>query len=290
MSTIRVLSRESALAIRQAELVLAAIKKYDPALTAEIITMKTEGDRIQDTPLDTIGGKGLFVKELDAALRAGRGDICVHSMKDMPALDGDDLPIVAVSRREDARDALVLPKGATKLDFSKPIGCSSARRAIQLRRLYPRAKTAPVRGNVTTRLDKLDAGEYSALVLASAGLRRLGLASRISRAFAPDEMIPAACQGIIAVQGAGAPAPYLVAFHDERAAVCAGVERAFIAELGADCFAPVAVYARHEGDHILINAMYAFDGEPLYDTRASALDAAETAARAMARGFLRGRR
>src|SRR5699024_2791763 len=137
------------------------------------------------------GGKGLFVKELDRALLSGRTDLSVHSLKDMPMEISEELPIVAYSRREDPRDVLVLPAGAKEVDFQKPIGCSSLRRVLQLKELFPQATFASVRGNVLTRLSKLDAGEYGALVLAAAGLKRLGLEDRISRYFSVEEILPA---------------------------------------------------------------------------------------------------
>lgn len=289
MKTIRILSRDSALAVRQAQLVMEAIARGDPAIRLALHTMKTEGDRALDKSLDAIGGKGLFVRELDAALLSGKGDLSVHSYKDMPAGENPALPVVAVSAREDARDALVLPEGAEKLDLSKPVGCSSARRAVQLRLLFPGITIAPLRGNVPTRLKKLDAGEFGALVLAAAGLRRLGLGDRISRVFEPEEMLPAACQGIIAAQGrAGEDFACLRLFHDETAALCAKTERAFLAALGADCFSPVAVYARPEGARVNIGAMFVGkNGAPRFARAAvNAADAA-AAAEELAGRFLR---
>jgi hydroxymethylbilane synthase len=208
----------------------------------------------------------------------------------LPLGDNPALPLVAFSAREDARDALVLPVGISKLDTAKPIGCSSARRAAQLKILYPEARVAPVRGNVPTRLRKLDGGEYSALVLAAAGLKRLGLESRISRAFAPEEMLPAACQGIIAVQARrGEDTGYLRLFRDAESELCARAERAFTAALGADCSAPVAAYARREGDCYKINVMYVgADGAPRFNCAMTDADGLISAAIELARGFLRG--
>ena len=185
-------SRESRLAVIQSQMVLDFIKAHHPALDVELLTMKTTGDIILDRTLDKVGGKGLFVKELDRALMDGRSDLSVHSLKDMPMEVPKELPLVAFSKREDPRDVLVLPKGVEKLDFSKPIGCSSQRRILQLKELFPEAEFQSVRGNVLTRLQKLDSGEYGALVLAAAGLKRLGLEDRISQYFEPEEIIPAA--------------------------------------------------------------------------------------------------
>ena len=195
MKPIRVGSRESRLAVVQAQEVITRL-----GVPCELVTMKTTGDRILDRTLDQVGGKGLFVRELDRALAAGGIDLAVHSLKDLPMEQPDGLPVVAYLPREDARDALVLPAGAAAPDPAKPIGCASARRRVQLERLFPGLRVEPVRGNVLTRLARLDAGEYGALVLAAAGLRRLGLEARISRLFSPEELLPAAGQGILAVQ------------------------------------------------------------------------------------------
>ena len=185
-------SRESKLAVVQSMEVVKHLRKVLPEAEIQLLTMKTAGDRILDRTLDQIGGKGLFVRELDKALRDRAADLTVHSLKDMPAELPEDLPLVGWSRRADPRDVLVLPKGRTEPDPSLPIGTASFRRRIQLEALYPGFAVRPVRGNVQTRLRKLDEGEYGALVLAAAGLKRMGLEDRISRYFTVDEMIPAA--------------------------------------------------------------------------------------------------
>ena len=164
-------SRESRLAVIQSEMVKKYIEEHSPEIQAEILTMKTTGDIILDRTLDKIGGKGLFVKELDKALMEKKSDLSVHSLKDMPMEVPEELPLVAYSKREDPRDVLVLPKGQETMDKRKPIGCSSLRRILQLKELFPDMEFKSVRGNVLTRLKKLDSGEYSALVLAAAGLR-----------------------------------------------------------------------------------------------------------------------
>ena len=194
-------SRESRLAVIQTRLVADYIENTLPEAEVRLLTMKTTGDRILDRPLEAVGGKGLFVKELDRALLEGRTELSVHSLKDLPMELPPELPILGFSRREDPRDVLVLPAGKTHWDRSKPLGCSSKRRILQLQRLYPEVEAALVRGNVQTRLRKLDEGQYGALVLAAAGLKRLGLEDRISRYFSTEEMVPAAGQGILAIQG-----------------------------------------------------------------------------------------
>jgi hydroxymethylbilane synthase len=201
MKKVRIGSRESELAVRQSQILIDSIKQNHEQIEVELITMKTTGDIILDKSLDKIGGKGLFVKELDCALIERRSDLSVHSLKDMPMDIPDSLPIVAFSKREDPRDALILPVGCNEIHLELPIGCSSQRRMIQLKKIYPNANFKGLRGNVLTRLEKLDRGEYGALVLAVAGIKRLGLEHRINRIFSKEEMIPAAGQGILAVQG-----------------------------------------------------------------------------------------
>ena len=248
-------SRGSQLAVIQAELVMASIAGLHPDIELSLLTLKTTGDRILDRPLDKIGGKGLFVKELDASLRDGRTDLTVHSCKDLPAEIPEDLPLAAFTKRGDPRDVLVLPQGVRELHG--PIGCSSLRRRLPLEALFPGVETVPVRGNVLTRLEKLDRGDFGALVLAAAGLKRLGLEDRISRYFSVDEMIPAAGQGILAVQcRAGMDTAFLDGVRDADAAACALAERAYIKELDGGCSSPVAAHAVIDGDAITITGLY----------------------------------
>ena len=284
MKKLRAGSRESRLAVVQTELVMAAIREREAACEIELVTMKTTGDKILDRTLDKVGGKGLFVKELDAALLDGRVDFTVHSCKDLPMDLDPRLPLAGFSRRADPRDALVLPEGTAELDRSKPIGCASARRALQLKRLFPGQPVAPVRGNVLTRLAKLDGGQYAALVLAVSGLERLGLEGRISRVFSTDEMLPAAGQGILAVQiRAGEDAGYLSAFLDREAADCALAERAFVRRLDGGCSSPVAAFATVEGETLTLRGMdVTAEGEPIFDTITGPRDQGEALGIALA--------
>ena len=250
-------SRESRLAVIQSEIVKKYIEEQNPDIQVEILTMKTTGDIILDRTLDKIGGKGLFVKELDKALLEKRSDISVHSLKDMPMEVSEKLPLAAYSRREDPRDVLVLPKGRETMDKTKPIGCSSLRRILQLKELFPDMAFKSVRGNVLTRLRKLDDGEYGALVLAAAGLKRLGLEERISRYFTVSEIIPAAGQGILAVQGrAGEDFSYLADFQDQEAAWAATAERAFVRYLDGGCSSPVAAHGQVQGEELNLLGLY----------------------------------
>ena len=241
---IKVGSRESMLAVKQAEIVMESIKKSHPHIEIELVTFKTKGDKILDRTLDKIGGKGLFIKELEQALLDKNIDIAVHSYKDMPYEEVNELPIIALSKRETPFDVLVLPKDANKIDRSKPVGSSSQRRNLQFNMIYEGFKTAPIRGNVLTRLDKLDNGEFSALILAGAGLNRLNLQDRISKTFTLEEMIPSASQGILAVQGRkGEDYSYLKNFHDTLSEIVSKAEREFLKTLNGGCTSPVAAYA-----------------------------------------------
>ncbi len=273
---IRIGSRESRLAVIQSEMVQRWLTEHVPEAEVSIVTMKTTGDIILDRPLAQVGGKGLFVKELDRALLDGRTDLSVHSLKDLPMEVSGELPVVAYSQREDERDVLILPEGAKEIDFSKPIGTSSLRRVLQLKRLYPQAVFESVRGNVVTRLRKLDEGQYSALILAGAGVKRMGLEHRISRYFSVDEVIPAAGQGILAVQGRqGQDYSYLDGYGDQNARLAALAERAFVRALDGGCSSPVAAHAVIEDQRLTLTGLYyAGDGDQ-YETAVLSGNAAE---------------
>ena len=289
--TIKIGSRESKLAVAQSELVMDAIRRAHPEVELTLVTMKTTGDKILDRTLEQIGGKGLFVRELDQALRDGRADFTVHSLKDLPMETPEDLPLVAFSKREDPRDCLVLPQGAAELDPEKPIGCASKRRQLQLKALYPHMAVAPVRGNVLTRLNKLDSGEFSALVLAAAGLKRLGLEGRIKRYFAPTELLPAAGQGIMAVQTRkGMDLSCLAGVGDEDAACCAMAERAFVRALGGGCTSPVAAHATVAGETLTLTGLYVSEDETIIrrGSRTGAKQDAESLGEALAQALFQG--
>ena len=287
---IRVGSRASRLAVLQSEIVMRQIEEACPDIKTELVTMKTTGDIILDKTLDQIGGKGLFVKELDEALRAGEVDITVHSLKDLPGVIPEDLPLSAFSHREDPRDVLVLPAGKTEIDMSLPVGTSSLRRSLQIKELIPGVTTAPIRGNVETRLRKLDEGQYSALVLAAAGLKRLGLEDRISRYFSPEEMIPAACQGILGIQTrTGADAAFIERINDYDSGRCALAERAYVKAIGADCGSPDTAFAQINGDQMMIIGLR-YDPERIIvvrDSLCGAASEAETLGRELADRMMR---
>ena len=292
---IRFGSRKSALAVAQTRILMDAVAAAHPELEVELVTMTTTGD-VNMKPFseasDKFGIKGLFTQELEEALKSGEIDVAVHSLKDVPMYANEELPIVAYSARGDARDALVLPEGAGEIDEDLPLGCSSARRRIQLAKLFPQLRVEPVRGNVNTRLRKLDEGQFSALVLAAAGLQRVGLGGRISRYFTTDEMIPAPGQGILACQGrAGESYDYLDAVRCEAAACCARAERGFSAELGGGCTAPVGAYAEIIDGELTLHGFYADEAEGIYrEGRACGRpDDAEELARGLARRLREGK-
>lgn len=257
MRVIRVGSRDSLLAVAQTRLVMDEIQRANPKLQLELVTMKTTGDKILDRTLDQIGGKGLFVKELDDALLEDKVDLTVHSLKDLPMELNPDLPLVALSKRGDPRDALLLPQTPSGAPQDK-IGTSSLRRKLQLEKLFDSPEFAPVRGNIVTRIKKLDEGNYTSLVLAASGLERAGLQDRIHHCFDPvTEVIPAAGQGILAVQGRkGEDFSFLEPIRCEASQYMAAAERGFVGFLDGGCSSPVAAYARIEGRRLLLTGLY----------------------------------
>lgn len=255
--TIIVGSRDSTLAVVQSMTVVDYLRSAHPELEVQLLTMKTTGDKILDRTLDKVGGKGLFVKELDAALLDRRADITVHSLKDMPMELNEALPLLCFSGREDPRDVLVLPEGAEELAPGAVIGSSSLRRVLQLKKLFPDHEVQPVRGNLQTRLRKLDEGRFGALVLAAAGLKRLGLEHRISRYFTVEEIIPAAGQGILGVQGrAGEDYSCLDGYADPVTRDVALCERAFVRELDGGCTSPVCAHAVIRDGVLTLTGLY----------------------------------
>ncbi len=262
---IRIGSRESKLAVTQAEIVKEMIEKAYPDAEVSIVTMKTTGDKILNRSLDQIGGKGLFVKELDQALREGTIDLSVHSLKDMPMELPEDLPLLAFTKREDPRDALILKKDIDEVPSGGVIGTSSKRRMIQLKTLYPECKFHGIRGNVQTRMRKLEEEGFDATVLAAAGLRRLGMGTVIGKIFSIEEMIPAAGQGILAVQRrAGEYEELREILNDPDSEVMAKAERAFVRTLDGGCTSPIAAFAQIEGEKVRLKGLYYRESDEQY--------------------------
>jgi hydroxymethylbilane synthase len=261
MSKIKIGTRRSELAIVQTQWVIRQIRSRYPDLELETVTIHTRGDRILDLPLDRMGGKGLFSAEIETALLDGTIDLAVHSMKDLPARISPGVVIAAVSPREDHRDVLISYGGEPLSDLATGarVGTSSLRRAKQLTALRPDLKIELLRGNVPTRLEKLEDRKYDAIVLAAAGLKRLGLEAKITQYFTVDEMIPAVCQGILAVQTrADDTCDFLgEAVHCPEAACCGTAERAFLIRLDGGCTIPMGAYASLESGRLRIRGMIA---------------------------------
>jgi hydroxymethylbilane synthase len=287
MATLKLGTRGSQLALFQANTV-AALLLARAGVSCEIVIIKTSGDRLAEAPLSDVGGKRLFVKEIEDALLDGRIDLAVHSSKDMPAVLPEGLVLGAVLPRADARDALVLPAPGPRVEGRRTrptsdvrrvprsgpaksledivrqlgqaprIGTSSVRRTSQLTRLFPGARFDPIRGNLDTRLRKLDAGEYDVLVLAAAGLTRLGHDDRISAALPPGTCVPAPGQGIIAVEVRGndeKAASVVKTIDDSTAAAALTAERAVVTRLGGGCQMPIGAYAEEAGGALVLTAI-----------------------------------
>ena len=264
--TLRLGTRGSALALVQARTV-AAVLKQRTGTDCEIVVIKTSGDRMADARLSDLGGKGLFTKEIEEALLAGTIDLAVHSSKDMPALIPEGLEVRATLPREDPRDALVLPAPAEPVAFDEAvrrlgaaprIGTSSVRRVAQLTALLPHARFVPFRGNLDTRLRKLDQGDVDGIILAAAGLRRLEQAGRISALVPTDACVPAPGQGIVAVeirQGGAATAALVDPISDRDALDALHAERAVVAALGGGCQMPIGAHATISGDTITLTGV-----------------------------------
>ena len=267
MAPLRLGTRGSQLALWQARAVASRLESAGHE--TDLVIVKTTGDRLQEAPLSASGGKRLFVKDLEEALVRGEIDLAVHSAKDLPAVGPEGLTLAATLPREDPRDALVLPSNATDTHLTaivasfergerRSVGTGSVRRVAQLSSQLPGAVFVPIRGNVDTRLRKLDDGQYDALVLACAGLRRLGLEERISAAIPVDRCIPAPGQGIVVIQARAGDrhvVDALTSFHDEAAGIALAAERALVQALGGDCQIPLGALARLNGGGIEMEAI-----------------------------------
>ncbi|TXC79065.1 hydroxymethylbilane synthase [Paraburkholderia azotifigens] len=275
-ATLVIVSRESRLAMWQAEHVRVALHKLYPSCDVKILGMTTRGDQILDRTLSKVGGKGLFVKELENALADGRADLAVHSLKDVPMELPEGFALSTIMEREDPRDAFVsgqydslaaLPPGIV-------VGTSSLRREAMLRARYPELVVKPLRGNLDTRLAKLDRGDYAAIILAAAGLKRLGLAGRIRSLLDPADSLPAAGQGALGIEiraDRADLAAWLAPLHHEHTAAAVEAERMVSRALGGSCEVPLAAYATwHDGALHLRGVVATPDGQRVLSAQASA--------------------
>ena len=290
---IRIATRKSPLALWQAEHVAERLEKTYPGLKTALVKMTTRGDKILDAPLAKVGGKGLFVKELEQGMLEGSADIAVHSMKDVPVEFPEGLHLAAILAREDPTDAFVSNHytSLTGLPANARIGTSSLRRQCQIKEKYPAAEILSLRGNVNTRLAKLDAGEYDAIILASAGLKRLGMAERINECLSTEVSLPAIGQGAIGIECRRDDAEMnqlLGALHDPETSLCVTAERAMNARLNGGCQVPIAGFAQLRGEQLFMRGLVGHpDGSVLYRAeRSGAPDQAETVGRLIAEELL----
>jgi hydroxymethylbilane synthase len=259
---IRIATRKSALALWQAEHVAALLKNLPEVDAVELLPLSTRGDEILDRSLQKIGGKGLFIKELEVAMQAGEADIAVHSMKDVPAEMPEGFCLAAMLERANHADALVSPNGEQLSDLPQGalVGSSSLRRQAQLKMMRPDLRIEPLRGNVNTRLAKLDNGDYDAIILAAAGLERLEFDDRISQVFVPEQMLPAAAQGVVGIEcleDATELRTALAQLNHATSVQTTLAERAIARVLEASCQSPVATYAVIDGDDLTVTALVA---------------------------------
>jgi hydroxymethylbilane synthase len=275
VSQFTIATRESRLALWQAEHVQALLEQRGHRIT--LLGMTTRGDQILDRSLSKVGGKGLFVKELEVALEEGRADLAVHSLKDVPMDLPEGFELACVMEREDPRDAFVSNRYAALAELPQGacVGTSSLRRVVLLRALRPDLRIEPLRGNLDTRLRKLDDGQYDAIVLASAGLKRLGLAGRIRQVFEEAEMLPAAGQGALGIEiraGRADVAAALAPLVNQSTWLCVAAERAVSRAMGGSCSMPLAAHARFDGEYLQLRAAWGDPDRPGVLVRAQGAD------------------
>jgi hydroxymethylbilane synthase len=280
--TIRIATRQSPLALWQAEHVSTRLRQAFPNIDTELVTMVTRGDKILDAPLSKVGGKGLFVKELEQGMLENRADIAVHSMKDVPVEFPQGLHLAVIMEREDPSDAFVSNhyRNLEEIPKNARIGTSSLRRQCQIKARFPDSEILSLRGNVNTRLAKLDAGEYDAIILASAGLKRLGLEQRITERLETQDSLPAMGQGAIGIECRDDDSDihqYLSVLHHDATHLCVTAERAMNARLNGGCQVPIAGFAEIISDRLHMRGLVGHpNGSVLYRTEGSAsLDEAE---------------
>ena len=286
MKKLTIATRRSRLALWQAEHIQRELIQRHPGLTVELLPMSTKGDEILDRSLDKVGGKGLFVKELETAIADGRADLAVHSMKDVPAELPEGFVLAAISAREDPRDALVSNRFSTLAEMPRGsvVGTSSLRRAAQVRERHAGLEITLLRGNVETRIAKLDRGDYDAIVLAVAGLVRLGLGGRIRSRLSLEESLPSPGQGALGIECLAARKDVqgmLAPLADANTALCVRAERAVSRALGGSCTLPLGAFAEMRDGKLELTALVASeDGRRVLRARAAGSNPEEVGAQA----------
>jgi hydroxymethylbilane synthase len=276
MQKLVIASRESVLAMWQAKHIQSRLQQLYPHIEVSILGMTTQGDQILDKTLSKIGGKGLFVKELEQALLEGRAHLAVHSIKDVPMVLPEGFALAAITEREDPSDAFVSNhyQSLAEMPAGAVVGTSSLRREAQVRARYPQLEVKPLRGNVQTRLRKLDEGQYDAIILATSGLKRLELEARIRAVLVPQESLPAAGQGALGIEtlaDAIEVQALLAPLNDAQTAACVTAERALARALNGSCQVPLAAYATEEEGVITLNGLVAHpDGSVMLTAQAQA--------------------
>lgn len=293
METIRIATRKSPLAMWQAEFVKAELERHHSELNVELVPMVSKGDKILDVPLAKVGGKGLFVKELETALLNKEADIAVHSMKDVPMEFPEGLGLACICEREDPRDAWVSGKYADldALPAKGVIGTSSMRRQSQILNLRSDISITFLRGNVNTRLAKLDAGDYDAIVLAAAGLKRLGMEDRISSYLSPEQSLPAAGQGAVGIEtriNDERVLQLLAPLHHQETAECVEAERAVNRALEGGCQVPIGAYAIRKDDELWLRGLVADpdNGNTIYKESRGSVEERDTLGKDLAEQLL----
>ncbi|XSG73931.1 hydroxymethylbilane synthase [Herpetosiphon llansteffanensis] len=292
MNRLTIGTRKSQLALVQTHAMRDALLAAHPHLTIELEHITTKGDAILDRPLAAIGDKGLFVSEIEDAMRSDKVDLAVHSAKDLPSILAPDMTIAAYPERADPRDVLVGAEGRTLADLAHgaKVGTSSPRRAAQLRNLRPDLTILDIRGNVDTRLRKLDEGQYEAIVLAAAGLQRLGLLDRVTQFFDPYEMTPAVSQGILGIEaraGDQRVAELLKVLDHAESRATAEAEKAFLATIGGGCQVAVGAFATYQAGQLhLIGMIGALDGRLVRGELTGAASEGQTLGASLAKQLL----
>lgn len=293
LQTLVIASRESALAMWQAEHIKARLEQLYPEITIRIQGMTTQGDQILDKTLSKIGGKGLFIKELEQALQENRADLAVHSTKDIPMELPEGFVLAAICTRANPFDAFVSNRfnSLAEMPVGSIVGTSSLRREAQIRARFPHLVVQPLRGNVQTRLNKLDSGQYDAIILAAAGLERLGIADRIRNILPPAESLPAVGQGALAIEIAEHRQDLLALIqplNDDITAACVCAERSLSRALGGSCQIPLAAYATEENGILTLQGLVGYpDGSMIVQAQAQApLAYADALGRAVAKKLI----